>query len=147
MDRTEIAAMNTSMTGRVLAMPPAPVVDGGYALRVLRTRGRRSGEDRDTPIGLVGHDGAQYVVSPVGDRDWVRNLRAAPGCAVRSSAGDEPRRAVEPGRDEAAAAVVGYLRALDVPWALQAFPVPADAGPEQVAEHLDTIAVFRLDPA
>ncbi|WP_224403166.1 nitroreductase family deazaflavin-dependent oxidoreductase [Pseudonocardia sp. ICBG1034] len=147
MDRTEIAATNASMTARVLQMPPTPVPDGGYALRVLRTRGRRSGEPRDTPIGVVGHGGAGYLVSPTGGRDWVRNLRATPECAIRSGTGDEPHRAVEPGRAEAAAVVVGYLRALDVPWALSAFPVPADATEEQVAEHLDTIAVFRLDPA
>lgn len=147
MDRTEIAATNASMTARVLQMPATPVPDGGYALRVLRTRGRRSGEPRDTPIGVVGHGGAGYLVSPTGGRDWVRNLRATPECAIRSATGDEPHRAVEPGRAEAAAAVVGYLRALDVPWALSAFPVPAGATEEQVAEHLDTIAVFRLDPA
>ncbi|WP_224391805.1 nitroreductase family deazaflavin-dependent oxidoreductase [Pseudonocardia sp. ICBG1293] len=147
MDHAEIAATNASMTARVLQMPATPVPDGGYALRVLRTRGRRSGEPRDTPIGVVGHGGAEYLVSPTGGRDWVRNLRAAPACTVRSAGGDAPRRAVEPGRAEAAAVVVGYLRALDVPWALAAFPVPADASAEQVATHLDTIAVFRLNPA
>ncbi|MER7434779.1 hypothetical protein ABT341_08650 [Pseudonocardia alni] len=74
-------------------------------------------------------------------------MDSTPECAIRSVTGDEPHRAVEPGRAEAAGAVVGYLRALDVPWALSAFPVPADATEEQVAEYLDAIAVFRLDPA
>ncbi|ALE74445.1 MULTISPECIES: nitroreductase/quinone reductase family protein [unclassified Pseudonocardia] len=145
MERTEIAAMNAAMTGRVLTMPAAPVPDGGYALRVLRTRGRRSGEPRDTPVGVVGHGGAEYVVAPVAARDWVRNLRATPGCTLLASDGGSERRAVEPGPGEAAAAVVTYLRAIDQPQALRAFPVPADASADDVAAHLGTIAVFRLD--
>ena len=145
MDRTEIAAMNATMTERVLGMPGTPVPDGGYALRVLRTRGRRSGAPRSTPVGVVGRDGGEYVVSPVGTRDWVRNLRADPECTLCSGEGSSERRAVEPGAAEAGAVVVTYLRALDQPWALQAFPVPAGASADDVAVHLDTIAVFRLD--
>lgn len=147
MDRTEIAAMNASMTERVLGMPAAPVPDKGYALRVLRTRGRRSGEPRTSPLGVIGHEGAEYVVSPNGTRDWVRNLRGGAECALVANGETSERRAVAPAPEEAAGAVVTYLRALDQPFALQAFPVSADASPEEVAAHLDTIAVFRLDPA
>jgi hypothetical protein len=56
------------------------------------------------------------------------------------------RRAVPIGGDDAAAAVATYLAAMDAPWAAQAFPVRQDAGREEIAAHLDAIAVFRLDP-
>lgn len=147
MDRTEIAAMNASMTERVLGMPATPVPDEGYALRVLRSRGRRSGEPRSTPLGVIGYGGADYLVSPTGSRDWVRNLRGTAECTLLAGGETDDRRAVTPDPAEAAGVVVTYLRALDQPWARQGFPVSADSSVEEIIGHLDTIAVFRLDPA
>lgn len=45
--------------------------------RVLAVRGRRSGEWRTTPVNLLDHGGRRYLVSPRGEGQWVRNLRAA----------------------------------------------------------------------
>jgi deazaflavin-dependent oxidoreductase (nitroreductase family) len=45
--------------------------------RVLRVRGRVSGEWRSTPVNPLRHDGADYLVSPRGHSQWVRNLRVA----------------------------------------------------------------------
>lgn len=47
--------------------------------RVLETRGRRSGLPRRTPVNLLTIDGTGYLVSPRGETDWVRNVRAAGG--------------------------------------------------------------------
>lgn len=44
---------------------------------VLGVRGRRSGAVRRVPVIPVVHDGARYLVSPRGETNWVRNLRAA----------------------------------------------------------------------
>lgn len=46
-------------------------------MSLLSVRGRRSGRVRTTPIYLGGPKGAQWVVSPFGEVDWVRNLRRA----------------------------------------------------------------------
>ncbi|MHA7653123.1 nitroreductase/quinone reductase family protein [Mycobacterium sp. ML4] len=43
----------------------------------LRVRGRKSGEHRSVVVNLLTVDGAQYLVSPRGDTQWVRNVRAA----------------------------------------------------------------------
>ena len=147
MERSEIVRANASMTTRVLGMPAAPVPDGGYALRVLRTRGRHSGADRDTPIGVVGHDGAHYLVSPEDTRDWVRNLDADPRCTLLAADAASAGTAVRPDPDAAAAAVRTYLRALDMPWARQAFPVGPDSATAEVRAHMPPISVFRIDPA
>jgi deazaflavin-dependent oxidoreductase (nitroreductase family) len=48
-----------------------------YGSRVLRVRGRTSGEWRSTPVNLMTHDGARYLVAPRGQAQWVRNLRVA----------------------------------------------------------------------
>jgi deazaflavin-dependent oxidoreductase (nitroreductase family) len=47
--------------------------------RVLRVRGRKSGEWRSTPVNLLTLDGQRYLISPRGTTQWVRNLRAATG--------------------------------------------------------------------
>ena len=45
--------------------------------RVLAVRGRTSGEWRTTPVNLLDVSGRRYLVSPRGEGQWVRNLRAA----------------------------------------------------------------------
>jgi deazaflavin-dependent oxidoreductase (nitroreductase family) len=47
--------------------------------RVLETTGRTSGLPRRTPVNLLKLDGREYLVSPRGHGQWVRNVRAAGG--------------------------------------------------------------------
>jgi deazaflavin-dependent oxidoreductase (nitroreductase family) len=63
-----------------------PLVDGltrtGISVlgsRVLEHTGRRTGEIHHTPVNLLHLDGNQYLVSPRGETQWVRNVRAADG--------------------------------------------------------------------
>lgn len=48
-----------------------------WGSRVLRVRGRKSGEWRSVPVNLLTLAGTQYLVSPRGHTQWVRNLREA----------------------------------------------------------------------
>jgi deazaflavin-dependent oxidoreductase (nitroreductase family) len=48
-----------------------------WGSRVLEVRGRTSGEPRRTPVNLLSHNGADYLVAPRGETQWVRNLRVA----------------------------------------------------------------------
>ncbi|QKV81027.1 nitroreductase family deazaflavin-dependent oxidoreductase [Amycolatopsis sp. Hca4] len=136
--------MNAEMTAKLIDAPAEAPPEGGYALRVVETRGRRTGEPRRVPLAVVAREGRHYLVSPVRDRDWVENLLATPECALLSDGRREDRRADEIGGEEAAAVVAAYLAAMSVPWAIRAFPVPQDATPEQILEHLPGMAVFRL---
>ena len=43
----------------------------------LAVRGRRSGDVHRVPVIPIEHGGTRYLVSPRGETDWVRNLRAA----------------------------------------------------------------------
>jgi deazaflavin-dependent oxidoreductase (nitroreductase family) len=47
--------------------------------RVLETKGRQSGQPRRTPVNLLTIDGHEYLVSPRGNGQWVRNVRADDG--------------------------------------------------------------------
>jgi deazaflavin-dependent oxidoreductase (nitroreductase family) len=50
-----------------------------WGSRILEVRGRQSGTPRRTPVNLLDIDGRQYLVSPRGDTQWVRNARADGG--------------------------------------------------------------------
>ncbi|SEA56517.1 MULTISPECIES: nitroreductase/quinone reductase family protein [unclassified Mycobacterium] len=43
----------------------------------LRVRGRRTGKLRGVVINVLTVDGRRYLVSPRGNTEWVRNVRAA----------------------------------------------------------------------
>lgn len=45
--------------------------------RALRVRGRKTGEPRSVVVNLLVADGAEYLVSPRGNTQWARNVRAA----------------------------------------------------------------------
>ena len=51
--------------------------------RVLRVRGRTSGEWRETPVNLLTLEGSRYLVAPRGHTQWVKNLRVAGGGELR----------------------------------------------------------------
>lgn len=143
----DLVALNASMIDRILSEPPDAIVDGGYARRVLRTRGRRSGLVRSTPVGVVGLAGSRYLVCPDANRDWARNLAADPDCAIVSRDDELPATTVPVPDDEAAPVVATYLSAMrDMPFAIKAFPVGPDATAEEIRPHLRTIRVLRLEP-
>src|SRR2546427_9738611 len=50
-----------------------------WGSRVLEVRGRKSGLPRQTPVNLLTFNGRQYLVSPRGETEWVRNVRADGG--------------------------------------------------------------------
>jgi deazaflavin-dependent oxidoreductase (nitroreductase family) len=50
-----------------------------WGSRVLEVPGRTTGEPRRTPVNLLAHEGQQYLVSPRGEGQWVRNVRANGG--------------------------------------------------------------------
>jgi deazaflavin-dependent oxidoreductase (nitroreductase family) len=45
--------------------------------RALRVRGRKTGKSRAVVINLLTVDGVDYLVSPRGNTQWARNVRAA----------------------------------------------------------------------
>jgi deazaflavin-dependent oxidoreductase (nitroreductase family) len=51
--------------------------------RVLRVRGRTSGQWRETPVNLMTYEGDRYLLAPRGHTQWVKNLRVAGGGELR----------------------------------------------------------------
>jgi deazaflavin-dependent oxidoreductase (nitroreductase family) len=71
-----------------------------WGSRVLRVRGRKSGEWRSSPVNLLTYDGKQYLVAPRGLTQWVRNLRAVGSGELAVGRKVQSFRAVEISDDE-----------------------------------------------
>lgn len=66
-----------------------------FGSRILAVRGRKSGAWRTTPVNVLSHGGARYLIAPRGETEWVRNLRAAGGGELRLGSRAEAFRARE----------------------------------------------------
>jgi hypothetical protein len=102
----------------------------------LVVKRRKSGQDQSIPVIPVEHAGARYIVSTRGESEWVRNMRAAGGCDLRTKSGTEHLTATEIPVAERAPIIASYRetagKTVDTYWK----QLPDDA------DH----PVFRLDP-
>ena len=63
--------------GNVLVTPLARLGLAGKRMHILTVPGRRSGRRYSTPVQLVIQDDERWLVAPYGEREWVKNARAA----------------------------------------------------------------------
>ena len=137
--------MNRAMVERLRGSAPPPLSAGTYELRVLRTTGRASGQERPVPLAVVHHGGRRYLVAPDARRDWVANLDAHPRGGIEGGVGGDVEE-VEVSRVDgrpAARVVAAYAAAATGP-ARAAFPFGDDAPIEEVEAVLDRMAVFEV---
>lgn len=117
-----------------------------WGSRVLESRGRTTGLPRRTPVNLLHHEGHDYLVSPRGETQWVRNVRADGGRLVLllGRRRDE-RHATEVPSSERVAPLRAYLRR----WKAEVGVFFDGVGPDSPDDELAAIAgrhpVFRLD--
>jgi deazaflavin-dependent oxidoreductase (nitroreductase family) len=79
---------------RRLANPLAMKLNA-RGVATLTLAGRRTGAARKVPVIPVEVSGSRYLVSPYGESDWVRNLRAAGQGELSRKGRSEAFRAVE----------------------------------------------------
>jgi deazaflavin-dependent oxidoreductase (nitroreductase family) len=115
--------------------------------RALRVRGRKSGKPRAVVINLLTVDGVDYLVSPRGNTQWARNVRAAGLVEV----GPRWRRRRADVSEVADAAKPEVLRRYLARWHWQVKDYVAGLTPDSTDEQLlagaPTIPVFALAPA
>lgn len=112
---------------RLVADRPRPYIHQTFVIRrllnpiavllgsdtVLFVRGRRSGKVRSVPMDPpFEYEGRRYLVSPLGDTHWARNLRAAGGGELRIDRHREPFRAIELEGAERDAIVTAYATSI-----------------------------------
>ena len=85
-----------------LGMTPSDTV-------TLEVKGRRSGAVRSTVVTWVEHEGTRYLVSPRGESEWVRNVRAVGGEAAIRRRGRRSVRLEEVPAEQRAPVIKAYL--------------------------------------
>jgi len=112
--------------------------------RVLRVKGRKSGEWRSTPVNLLTVDDTQYLVAPRGLAQWVRNLRAAGSGELRVGRRVQTFHAVELADEAKVPILREYLRK----WKWEVGFFFNGVGPDSTDAELAAIAggypVFRI---
>jgi deazaflavin-dependent oxidoreductase (nitroreductase family) len=142
-DPARYREMNRAMVQRLRGSAPPPLVAGTYELRVLRTTGRASGQERPVPLAVVHHDDRRYLVAPDARRDWVANLDADPRAGIEAGGGVEEVRVTRVAGRPAAHVVAAYAAAATGP-ARAAFPFGDDPDISEVEAVLDRMAVFEV---
>jgi deazaflavin-dependent oxidoreductase (nitroreductase family) len=107
-----------------------------WGSRVLRVRGRSSGEWRTTPVNLLSHEGARYLVAPRGQTQWVRNLRAAGGGELVRGRKAQAFHAVEVADADKPSVLRAYLRR----WKFEVGVFFDGVGPDATDDELLRIA-------
>ena len=128
--------------GNLLITPLAYLGIAGRRTHILHVRGRRSGRRYSTPVQLVIDGGRRWLVSPYGERGWVRNARAAGEVELTRARRTTRHRVEEVGPEEAAPVLREYLRT--TPIVKPYFDADADAPAEAFAAEAARHPVFRL---
>lgn len=126
------------------------LADAGISIagtRALRVRGRKSGKQRAVVVNLLTVDGVDYLVSPRGNTQWARNVRAAAVVEV----GPRWRRQRARVSEVDDAAKPDLLRRYLARWYWQVKDYVAgltpDSSDEQFRTAAPTIPVFALTKA
>jgi deazaflavin-dependent oxidoreductase (nitroreductase family) len=128
---------------RVTSAIVTPLVRLGIGpkhLYLLSVSGRRTGRTYRTPVSLVQRDDERWLVAPYGERNWVKNARAAGWVELGRGRRRERVRVDEVPPPERAPILRAYLR--QVPFTRDFFDADADAPVEAFAAKADRHPVF-----
>lgn len=115
-----------------------------WGSRVLRVRGRQSGEWRSNPVNLLNFEGDRYLVAPRGETQWVRNLRVAGAGELQVGKRIEPFSAVELADAEKPAVLRAYLRRWKAEVGIFFGGVDASATDDELLKIAPDHPVFRI---
>jgi deazaflavin-dependent oxidoreductase (nitroreductase family) len=130
---------------RVTSAIVTPLVRLGIGpkhLYLLSVSGRRTGRTYRTPVSLVQRNGARWLVAPYGERNWVKNARAAGWVELRRGRYTERVRVEDVPPSDRAPILRAYLR--QVPFTRDFFDAPPGAAVEAFAPEASRHPVFRI---
>lgn len=115
---------------------------GGKSTYLLTTTGRRTGQERTTPVIVIEDAGARWLVSPYGMVAWVHNVRAQPQITLRHGGRSEALCAEEVDPVTAGPILRHYVRNVQV--TAPFFDAKGDDPVEQFIEEAPRHPVFKL---
>ena len=111
----------------------------------LEVIGRRSGQPIRLPVVIADCDGAEYLVSMLGDSaNWVKNIRAADGVATLRRGREEPVRLEEVAIEDRPPIIRRYAEV--APGGRPHLKLPRRASIEQCKALAPRTPVFRITP-
>jgi deazaflavin-dependent oxidoreductase (nitroreductase family) len=116
-----------------------------WGSRVLRVRGRKSGEWRTSPVNLLNRGGEQYLVAPRGHTQWVRNIRVSGEGELLLGGKAQPFKAVEIPDDQKVPILRDYLRRWRFEVGVFFGGVSADSSDEELRRIAPDHPVFRVE--
>jgi deazaflavin-dependent oxidoreductase (nitroreductase family) len=115
--------------------------------RVLRVRGRTSGEWRSVPVNLLTFEGQRYLVAPRGETQWVKNIRKAGGGELRLGRKTEPIQVLELSDEEKPDLLRAYLKRWKAEVGVFFGGVSAESSEEDLRRIAPDHPVFRITNA
>ena len=125
-----------------LVRPLARLGLAGRSTHVLTVPGRESGRLWSTPVSLVEHDSERWLVAPYGERNWVKNARAAGRVELRRGRRRERLAVEEVDAEQAVPVLREYYRRFRVTRSL--FDVTLEATHDEWLAEAPRHPVFRL---
>ncbi len=118
-----------------------------WGSRVLRVRGRKSGEWRSSPVNLLTFNGKRYLVAPRGETQWVRNIRVTGSGELLLGSRVEPIRVVEVPDEEKLPILRDYLKRWKFEVGMFFDGVSAESPESELRRIAPQHPVFRIEPA
>lgn len=118
-----------------------------WGSRILRVKGRTSGEWRSAPVNLLKYEGKQYLVAPRGQTQWVRNMRVAQAGELLLGTKVEPFKAVEVTDSEKIPILRAYLKKWKAEVGVFFSGVSADSPEADLRRIAPDHPVFRIEAA
>jgi deazaflavin-dependent oxidoreductase (nitroreductase family) len=128
-----------------LVRPLARLGLTGPRTHLLTVPGRTTGQLWSTPVSIVRMGSERWAVAPYGDRNWVKNARAAGWVELRRGRRQEKLRVEELGPDEAIPVLREYYRLGRVTRPF--FRVSLDSSEAEWRAEAPEHPVFRLVPS
>jgi deazaflavin-dependent oxidoreductase (nitroreductase family) len=129
--------------GNTLITPLARLGLAGKRTHILTTVGRKTGRRYSTPVMLVFLGGERWLVAPYGEREWVKNARAAGSVELTRARHTQRLRVEEVDPQTAAPVLREYLR--KTPVTKPFFKAKRNAPLADFAAEAHRHPVFRLD--
>ena len=117
-----------------------------WGSRILRVRGRSSGEWRSQPVNLLTFEGKRYLVAPRGLTQWVRNIRVSGEGELLLGSKAERFRAVEIPDSEKLPILRAYLKIWKAEVGVFFQGVDANSSEENLRRIAPDHPVFRVEP-
>ena len=128
-----------------LVRPLARLGLAGRSTHVLTVAGRESGRLWSTPVSIVRDGDVRWLVAPYGERNWVKNARAAGRVELRRGRRRDRLVVEEVDAGQAVPVLREYYRRFRVTRPF--FDVTLDSSLEEWVAEAPRHPVFRLRPA